>query len=351
MVFTCAGMSSGPSTSWTQPASAGASRSSAVARSVRTSGSAFSWMTSDAEVCRMKASSTPSFARASAMNRATSRVTSVKPAPAVSIVSLAEATISGAMETMGDRDAVTRLPRRNSRASALLQHVFLQSDDHLDQAAPDLLHEIHDLVELGVVGQLQALVVRLASGRLRLDRSRQRQIACHELLLERDVLALQTCNLSFERRALVRHRLAGPADLAAGAHRHLAGAAIKAQVAVIGSVEGIAGIVALSRRTLRESRHAGDYHCGYDDQGHTDHALSLLTWPFICARSAAAQWRQAPAAPPREPAKKGGCAPIPNPVILISFQYLTARAPILDSNRPSQYGPRGFGAAELPRSA
>ena len=53
-----AGISSGPSTSCTQPASAGASRRSAVTRSVRTSGSAFSWMTSEAEVCRRNSSST-----------------------------------------------------------------------------------------------------------------------------------------------------------------------------------------------------------------------------------------------------------------------------------------------------
>jgi len=51
MDLTWAGMSSGPSTSCTQPASAGATRRSAMTRSVRTSGSAFSWIVSDAEVC------------------------------------------------------------------------------------------------------------------------------------------------------------------------------------------------------------------------------------------------------------------------------------------------------------
>src|SRR5579864_7149729 len=51
MALMWAGMSSGPSTSCTQPASAGAMRSSAVTRSVCTSGSAFSWITSEAVVC------------------------------------------------------------------------------------------------------------------------------------------------------------------------------------------------------------------------------------------------------------------------------------------------------------
>ena len=53
IAFTCAGMSSGPSVSCTQRAFAGARRSSAVTRSVCTSGSAFSWITSEAEVWRI----------------------------------------------------------------------------------------------------------------------------------------------------------------------------------------------------------------------------------------------------------------------------------------------------------
>ena len=52
MVFTCAGMSSGPSTSCNPSGVFGRNPRSAVARSARTSGSAFSWMTSEAEVCR-----------------------------------------------------------------------------------------------------------------------------------------------------------------------------------------------------------------------------------------------------------------------------------------------------------
>ena len=91
MDLTWAGMSSGPSMSCTQPASAGAIRPSAVTRSVRTSGSAFSWMTSEAEVCRRKSKSTPSRALISSRKRATSRVISKKPSPEVSTVSTAVA--------------------------------------------------------------------------------------------------------------------------------------------------------------------------------------------------------------------------------------------------------------------
>src|SRR4029453_13929152 len=52
-----------------------------------TVGSAFSWIVSDAEVCRMNSVTAPSRARASRTNFATSAVRSVKPAPDVCTVS------------------------------------------------------------------------------------------------------------------------------------------------------------------------------------------------------------------------------------------------------------------------
>src|SRR5215831_6550343 len=262
MVLTCAGMSSGPSTSWTHWASAGARRSSAPTRSVRTSGSAFSWMTSEADVCRMKMNSAPSFAPVCLMNRIASRVMSVKACPPVSTTSVAVAIVSGATLIMGDNGSLMALPPR--RSSGLFQHVLLQRRDHLNQAAPDLLDEIHDLVEIGIVGQLQARLLRLGRRRLGLDGARQRQIARKQLFLDRCVFALKARDLGFERRTLVWHRLAGPSDRAPRADRDLAGAAVKPQIAILDAVEGVAAVVALRRRALRPSRR----HCKRKSSDH-----------------------------------------------------------------------------------
>src|SRR5215475_1699776 len=154
MVFTCAGMSSGPSTSCTHPASAGATRPSAMVRSVRTSGSAFSWITRDADVCRMKTMSKPASARASVMKRCASRVISMKPCPYVATESLAVAITSGVTLVTADNWTLTK--GSATAPSILVEHVLLQRDDHLGQSPPDLLHEIHHLVEVGIVRQLQA---------------------------------------------------------------------------------------------------------------------------------------------------------------------------------------------------
>src|ERR1700730_4065369 len=143
------------------------------------------------------------------MNRVVSRVISVNPSPLVSTMTVAIAMISGATLVMEDKRLVTTTwPIRSSG----LLHVFLQRRDHIDQAAPDLLDEGHDPVEIGVVGQLQPRLLRLGGGRLRLCRARQRQIVRDELLLERAVLALQPRALGLERRALVRYRPANPSD-------------------------------------------------------------------------------------------------------------------------------------------
>src|SRR5215467_3752348 len=277
MDFTCAGMSSGPSTSWIQPASAGARRSSAVARSVRTSGSAFSWMTSEAEVWRMKMSSTPSLAPALRINRVVSPVISVNPSPLVSTVIVAVATIAAATLVMEDWRLVTAAA--STRSSGLL-HVFLQRRDHVDQAAPDLLDEGHDLVDIRIVRQLQPRLLRLGGRRLRFRRARQRQIVRDELLLERDVLTLQSRDLALERDALVRDRLASPADRSAGAERHLAGAPIEPQIAVVGAAEAVARVVAVGRLILRPSRWRAQGKCNADQQDRADHrGLSSQHFP------------------------------------------------------------------------
>src|SRR5262249_21305962 len=269
MVFTCAGMSSGPSTSCTHPASAGATRPSAVVRSVRTSGSAFSWITSDADVCRMKTTSKPASARASVTKRCASRVISMKPCPCVATESLAVAISSGVTLVAADNRTLTK--RSATAASVLVEHVFLQRHDHLGQAPPDLLHETHHLVEVGIVRQLQARLFRLRCRLIRLHRAGQRQIVRDQLLLERDVLALQPRDLGLQRRALVGHRLAGPSDRPSAADRDLAGAPVETQIAIVGTVEGVAVVLVLRRTALREGRQRREHQSGNDDQGRADH--------------------------------------------------------------------------------
>src|SRR5262245_48411542 len=76
-------MSSGPSVSWLHPAFSCAKRSSAIVRSVSTEGSAFSWIVSEADVCRMNSVTAPSVAPASRRNFSTSEVRLTKPVPDV----------------------------------------------------------------------------------------------------------------------------------------------------------------------------------------------------------------------------------------------------------------------------
>src|SRR5215469_9907318 len=205
-------------------------------------------MTREAEVCRMNMNSAPSFAPVCLMNRIASRVISVKACPLVSTTSVAVAMVAGVKLRMGDNGSLMALPRRSSGL------VLLQRRDHFNEAAPDLLDEIHDLVEIGIVGQLQARLLRLGRRRLRLDGARQRQVARKQLFLDRYVFALKARDLALERRALVRHHLAGPSSWAPRADRYLAGTAVKPKIPAIDAVEGVAAVVALRRRALRPSR-------------------------------------------------------------------------------------------------
>src|SRR5215470_9033681 len=215
-------------------------------------------MTREAEVCRMNMNSAPSFTPVCLMNRIASRVISVKACPLDSTTSVAVAMVAGVKLRMGDNGSLMALPRRSSGL------VLLQRRDHFNEAAPDLLDEIHDLVEIGIVGQLHARLPRLGRRRLRLDGAGQRQVARKQLFLDRYVFALKARDLGLERRALVRHRLAGPSHRVPCADRYLAGAAVKPQIAIIDTIEGVAAIVALRRRALRPGRR----HCKRKSSDH-----------------------------------------------------------------------------------
>src|SRR5712691_1095483 len=265
-------------------------------------------------------------------------------------------------------------------SSLLVENVPLHRQDHLDQAPPDLLDEIHHLVELGVAGQLQARLLGLGGRQLRLDRTRQRQITGDQLLLEHDVLALQPRDLGLERRALVRCGLAGPSNRPAGADRDLAGPPVETQIAVVGAVEGVATVIALGRRALRRGslrpgRRQGERETGCNENDRADHAISPCIAAYrrrLCGGAVAPGWlgpdrRLSPQCAPKETQSAGvrGARKSPRRAlgravkwtraaagyedISVRFQMLIARAPILDSTRPSKYGPRGLGAAELCR--
>ena len=276
-----------------------------------------------------------------------------------------------------DRRAAALGGRLADRAHDLLQHVLLQGHDHLDQAAPHLLDEGHHLVEVGIVRQLQARLLGLGDRRLRLDRARKRQIVREQFLLERHVLVLQPRDLGLERRALVRHRLAGPADRPPGAERHLPGAAVEPQVAVVGAVEGVAVVVALSRWALRArgrcraaqgrppartSAPCGSsdlsLHCANHDRSAGAGACSVVAESSSEQLTAAgiAQNPNDGRAPQctisrEEPRFRAGSEPALQLNFQCSVNDLDGIARFLTRPHPLQYGPRGLGAAELPRSA
>ena len=221
----------------------------------------------------------------------------------------------------------------------------------------------------------------LGGRRFRLDRAGKRQIARDELFLERGALALKTRDLCLQRRALVRHRLTRPPYRSLGTHRYLAGTPVKPHISVIDAVEGVAGVGPLGRRALRPSRRPGEGQSGDREQSHADHEVPPAS-PSI-----AMVLRRSPRhAPPYEPKRSvGGRLPSPGrrsnrnmrlraerrrrvPArawnrpkracrcfadgvdFILILSRLTASAPILDSYGPSQYGPRGLGAAEVLRS-
>src|SRR6185503_1606795 len=94
--------------------------------------------------------------------------------------------------------------------SGLVLQVLLQRHDHLDEATPYLFEEGDNLVEIGIIGQLQPRRLLLGGGRFRPDSAGKRQIARDELFLERDALALQTRDFGLQRRARVRFGLTSP---------------------------------------------------------------------------------------------------------------------------------------------
>src|ERR1043166_8644174 len=242
MVLICAGMSSGPSVSWRQPAFSGASRFSAVVKSTSTVGSAFSWIVSDAEVWRMNSVTAPSRARASRTNFATSEVRSVKPAPEVCTVSnedtmLLAATVDGVVRE-SDLGAVMKAifvgwavapfapcppvlaPSRRARfALPTLQtrrlsnpavDVPLHAIGHLHQTPPGPLQERHHAIHVAVARQ-RDFDLALAVGHLRLARLQRvrfrqwlfdlagdRRLALGELGLEPFIVGLQPDNVGLQ---------------------------------------------------------------------------------------------------------------------------------------------------------
>src|SRR5262249_42614264 len=71
------------------------------------------------------------------------------------------------------------------------------------------------------------------------------------LLLQARVLALQASDLGLQCRTLVRHHLAGPADIAPAALRDLTGAGVEPQHAVGHRIDAVAAVLAIGRRRLR----------------------------------------------------------------------------------------------------
>ena len=143
-----------PSTSCTQPASAGASRSSAVTRSVRTSGSAFSWMTSEAEVCRMKSRSR-SVARARLRHKARGLVRDLDKALARVVDGQRRGRDRSRRASYGS--ATDRLTAKRPRCAAqlLFRFAFARSRSSRPAAARPL-DEAHHAVDLGIARAIAA---------------------------------------------------------------------------------------------------------------------------------------------------------------------------------------------------
>ncbi len=272
MVLMCAGMSSGPSVSWVQPAFSGASRDSAVVRSTSTDGSAFSWIVSEAEVCRMNSVSAPSRALnlidelrgfAGEIGEAAARRLHGQQRRcdggglhrrwrrARDAIWLMSSKISQleCRRRLGKARAITHKcerederwrraarkterPRRarprpspgrhRSRPSNLPRHVLLHAVGHVDQPAPGLFQERHHADRhpgRSAAGSRSCGRPRRPSARL-LERIGFRQrlvdLARHgrprrDLPLQLLDFGLEPADLGVERGAFVGHRVTGPA--------------------------------------------------------------------------------------------------------------------------------------------
>src|SRR5215468_8940117 len=208
MALTWAGMSSGPSTSCTQPALAGARRRSAVTKSARTSGSAFSWMTSEA---------VPQINH----NRAVMRADLLEKAG--HLRSDLEKTFAGGFhrQTRGGNAIGFRTANGGKLAqdrSALVEDLLLRARDGIDKTLPDVTDKSERSIEIGVARQTQRQVIlRRRIGR---HTGRQWQTARKQFFLQCRILALQSRDLILEYGPVLRRRLAGPADRLFVAQRH-----------------------------------------------------------------------------------------------------------------------------------
>src|SRR6185437_3676042 len=249
MALTWAGMSSGPSVSCTQPAFSGATRRKAVTRSVCTSGSAFSWITSDAEVWRRNSSRMPSAALASSTKRDTSRVMSKKPSPLVGTVSSALAIVSARATWMGDTRVTDNSAPCGNATSALVHHLVLRVDNRFEKLPPHLPSHCDHPVDVGTAGQpdhdLRLLTARRG---LRHGPRRQRQAVRKQFGLECGVVPAQPGNFILKNATVLGRSHARPAHRLAAAQRHFAGLGIEPQKAVRDFVEAIARLAQWLRR-------------------------------------------------------------------------------------------------------
>src|SRR5262245_9373490 len=201
-------------------------------------------MTSDAEVWRRKASSTPSAAPTSVTKRTTSRVISMKPSPPVSTASRAVEMVGAATWWAGSRRADIKLAKAGTSRSTLLirtlaaVEVLLHPLDHVDEPAPHLFQEHHQAIEIGIARQFQLLIAGLCGAAIGLD-----QAAGGKLPPEGGVLVLKPTNLALERGAILGHGLAGPADGSLAAKGDLAGAAVEPHDSIGHILERVAAVL------------------------------------------------------------------------------------------------------------
>ena len=159
--------------------------------------------------------------------------------------------------------ALATIGAHDSRAgSALAHHVLLKIDDHLDQPAPGIFESdagAREVVAFAVLILLVTALLRRRRRRRQIGRRRgggggSRNAATCALRLATS--SLQARDLLFQRGAVFRHRLAGPADGVRTAERDLPGLIVEAQEAVIDAVEGETARRGFATGRLRPARSA-----------------------------------------------------------------------------------------------
>jgi len=98
------------------------------------------------------------------------------------------------------------------------------------------------------------VIVRAGAFRRRGAGARQGEAMRQHLFLQAGILGAQPRDLIFEHCAIVRRRLAGPADGALGAHRHLTGLHIEPQESLRDFAETVAPVLAVGHFPFGKSR-------------------------------------------------------------------------------------------------